>query len=160
MGVGGWWGTRCARLLGAGSLAAAAGLAAPACEVVTAPPANAQRMEALPDYATWWTEVEACSRLSGDFASIEWYEVPADPDDGGFFCKDAAGESCAGEWSEPHSIYLAGPSAVYPSGYVADEWTVKHEMLHDLVGRPGHPEQFDYCHLRTRSPTGVSGQTH
>ena len=115
-----------ASLLGAAVVAAACGLAAAGCEMTTAPPANARSIEPLSSYATWWTAVEACSRLTGDAGRVAWYEVPADPDDGGFWCDDAPGESCAGEWAEPHSIYLAGPSAVYPQGYVADQWTVKH----------------------------------
>jgi hypothetical protein len=148
---------RWAPALGAVLIAAASGAAVSGCRVATAPPSGARPLDPLPSYAVWWQDVEACSRLTGDVARVDWYQVPADVADGGFACADGPGGRCAGEWAEPHAIYLAGPSPENPAGYAADEWTVKHEMLHDLVGRPGHPEQFDYCHLASRSPAGVYG---
>src|SRR5439155_2186966 len=27
-------------------------------------------------YRAWWTEIERCAGLSGDFDRVEWYEVP------------------------------------------------------------------------------------
>src|SRR5713226_8484233 len=27
-------------------------------------------------YRTWWTQIEACAGLWGDFDRVEWYEVP------------------------------------------------------------------------------------
>jgi len=119
-------------------------------------PTDAVRAAAQPDYAAWWSEVEACSALHGDLDLIEWFTVPADSV-GGFWCADGPGQECAGEWYAPHTIYLAGPSRYYPDGYGADEWTVKHEMLHDLVGRPGHPRVFDDCGLKSRTPEGWYG---
>jgi hypothetical protein len=152
-----WLVARVAPVLGAAWFAAASGAAVSGCEVATAPPSGARPLNVLPGYATWWSEVEACSRLTGDLRRVDFYQVPPDSTDGGFSCPDGPGGRCAGEWAEPHDVYLAGPSPVYPTGYAADEWTVKHEMLHDLVGRPGHPQQFDYCHLASRSPSGVYG---
>ncbi len=146
-----------APVLRAAILAAAMLVAAPACKVATAPPADARPMAPLPSYRAWWSDVEGCARLTGDLGRVDWYVVPADPTAGGFYCEDGPDHVCAGEWAEPHSIYLAGPSPAYPTGYASDEWTVKHEMLHDLVGRPGHPQEFDYCHLAARSPSGVYG---
>ncbi len=134
-----------------------AGLMIAGCEAPTAPPTGARTFTPLASYATWWADVEACSRLTGALVRVTWYQVPPDSADGGFSCADGPNQRCGGEWSEPHSIYLAGPSAANALGYAMDEWTVKHEMLHDLVGRPGHPEQFDYCHLASRSPSGVYG---
>ena len=150
---------RLAPVLCLASLAAAAGIAGNGCEVATAPPPDAKPMDPLPAYAQWWAEVQSCSGLVGDEQRVAWFEVPADPADGGFWCEDGPDHTCAGEWAEPHSIYLAGPSNHYPLGYVADEWTVKHEMLHDLVGHPGHPQVFDDCHLASRTPSGVYGLT-
>ena len=132
-----------------------AGAASVGCEVPVAPE-NAYRVAALPSYATWWTEDVECSGLTGDLQDVEWYVVPADSD-GGFWCEDGPDHTCAGEWVAPHSIYLAGPNKSYPQGYAADEWTVRHEMLHELVGRPGHPRVFDDCHLASRTPSGVYG---
>jgi hypothetical protein len=152
-----WRVTRLALALGSALIAVVPGVAGSGCEVATAPPADFRPMAVLPSYARWWSEVEACSRLTGDLTRVDWFEVQADSADGGFACEDGPDHLCAGEWAEPHYIYLAGPSLAYPSGYTVDEWTVKHEMLHDLVGRPGHPEQFDYCHLASRTPSGVYG---
>jgi hypothetical protein len=131
------------------------GVAGAGCEISSAP-VNAHRVAAPPSYATWWHETEECSGLTGDLQRVDWFVVPADSD-GGFWCADGPDYTCAGEWVAPHSIYLAGPSRTYPVGYVADEWTVKHEMLHDLVGRPGHPTPFADCHLESRTPDGVNG---
>jgi len=119
-------------------------------------PANAQPASALPVYATWWHQVEACSGLTGDLGLVAWYTVPADSV-GCFWCEDGPDESCAGEWVAPHAIYLAGPSRFFPQGYGADEWTVKHEMLHDLVGHAGHPRVFNVCGLASRTPAGWYG---
>lgn len=47
-------------------------------------------------------------------------------------------------------IALAGPNRFFPDGYADDEWTVKHEMLHDLLGTPEHPAAFTTCHLLFR----------
>ena len=138
-------------------VAGAAGVASAGCEVPLAPE-NAVRMTALSSYATWWSDDQACSGLTGDLQDIEWYVVPADSA-GGFWCEDGPDHACAGEWVAPHSIYLAGPNRTYPQGYSADEWTVRHEMLHDLVGRAGHPPVFDQCHLASRTPSGVYGIT-
>ena len=136
-------------------MAGAAGVASVGCRVPVAP-GNAARVVAPPGYAAWWSEDLQCSGLSGDLQKVEWYEVPAESD-GGFWCEDGPDHTCAGEWVEPHAIYLAGPSRTYPQGYAADEWTVRHEMLHDLVGAPGHPRVFDDCRLASRTPDGVYG---
>ena len=147
-----------ARFLAAAGLiwvTAGTGLAGAGCEVSVAP-LDARRAEALPNYATWWRETEACSGLAGDLQRVAWFTVPADSD-GGFWCEDGPDHACAGQWVAPHAIYLAGPSKRYPQGYSVDEWTVKHEMLHDLVGQPGHPSVFDDCRLASRTPAGVYG---
>jgi len=39
---------------------------------------------------------------------------------------------CAGHWRKDHHIFLAGD-------WATDEMVVRHEMLHDLIGLPGHP---------------------
>lgn len=145
------------RRVAAATLAAAL-LGATACRDATAPlPQGSWRVAASESYTVWWQEVESCSGLTGDLARIAWHEVPADSAYGGFWCEDAPDNECAGEWVSPHDIYLAGPSALMPEGYVADAWTVKHEMLHDLVGRPGHPQVFADCRLDSRTPAGVFG---
>lgn len=76
-------------------------------------------------YREWWAKTEACSGLSGDFARVRWSEVPGPS----FPC--ASGE-CAGHWESSHRIYLA-------AAWKLDEMVVRHEMLHDLLERSGHP---------------------
>src|SRR2546422_854474 len=66
---------------------------APAGAVVFTPPAA---------YGTWWAEIESCAGISGDFAAIDWYEVPGSS----YSCPAYDGE-CAGWWQPPHTIYLA-----------------------------------------------------
>jgi hypothetical protein len=76
-------------------------------------------------YQDWWAKTEACSGLSGDFTRISWSVIEGSS----FSCSSG---QCAGHWSEDHHIYLAGD-------WVMDEMVVRHEMLHELIGRPGHP---------------------
>jgi hypothetical protein len=98
-------------------------------------------------YREWWGKTEACSGLSGDFDRIQWSVVPGY----GFEC---ASGTCAGHWEPGHHIYLAGD-------WTMNEMVVRHEMLHDLLGRPGHPDPpfGDPCPLTwatwrgDRSPT-------
>src|SRR2546425_8619861 len=66
---------------------------APAGAIEFAPPAA---------YGTWWAEIESCAGISGDFAAVEWYEVPG----ASYSCPAYDGE-CAGWWQPPHTIYLA-----------------------------------------------------
>lgn len=78
-----------------------------------------------PVYREWWVKTEACSGLSGNFDRLTWSVV----DGPSFSCSSG---QCAGHWSKDHHIYLAGEWAM-------DEMVVRHEMLHDLIGMPGHP---------------------
>jgi hypothetical protein len=76
-------------------------------------------------YQEWWLKTQACSGLVGNFDRIRWsvIEGPSFPCSSG---------KCAGHWSNDHHIVLAGD-------YSMNEMVVRHEMLHDLIGRPGHP---------------------
>lgn len=97
----------------------------------------------LAQYETWWAETEECSGLEGGFDRISFYRVSAPLEDGGtrFPCGEG-GEStrCSGMWQAPHDIYLA-------PAMLRIEHLVKHEMLHDLIGAPGHPAAFHECSL-------------
>ncbi len=128
---------------------ALAGVAAIGCEVPTRP--NGTRLAATPAvFAVWWQEVERCAGVSGDLDRISWYVVPCEPGETGFRCEATPEGLCAGEWRKPHTIELAGPNRILPEGYVSDEWTVKHEMLHDLLGTPEHTTQFWNCQVALR----------
>ena len=125
------------------------GVAAAGCEVPTAPRGDMLRMPPAA-FSQWWQEVEQCSGVSGDLARVDWYVVPCADGEAGFTCDVTPDGLCAGEWRAPHVIQLAGPNRFFPAGYVQDEWTVKHEMLHDLLGTADHPQAFKTCHLALR----------
>lgn len=82
-------------------------------------------MEPPAVYQEWWAKTEACSGLSGDFDRVEWMVVPGES----FPCSSG---DCVGHWDPSHKIFLA-------SDWSMHEMVVRHEMLHDLVRRSGHP---------------------
>jgi hypothetical protein len=88
-------------------------------------PAGSQPWEPPAVYQEWWTRTEACSGLSGDFDRVEWMIVPGES----FPC---ASGNCVGHWDPGHKIFLA-------SDWTDHEMVVRHEMLHDLMRRSGHP---------------------
>ncbi len=77
-------------------------------------------------YREWWAKTEACSERKGDFDRLRWSVIEGRS----FPCSSG---DCAGHWRTDHHIYLAGD-------WIMDEMVVRHEMLHDLLGRPGHPD--------------------
>lgn len=89
-------------------------------------PAGGEPMEPPALYREWWARTQACSGIEGNFDRIRWWVVEGD----GFECPSG---QCAGRWNDDHDIYIA-------SDYVSNEMVVRHEMLHDLIGRPGHPD--------------------
>ena len=120
-----WRVARLALALGSVLIAVVPGVAGSGCEVATAPPADARPMAVLPSYARWWSEVEACSRLTGDLTRVDWFEVQADSADGGFALSLRAavsvahpqreiqperGERVVRSRSDPRSRRLATPS--------------------------------------------------
>jgi hypothetical protein len=126
------------------------GVAAVGCEMPTSPPPGSMSLAPPSVFAQWWQEVEECSGATGNLSLISWYQVPCKSGETGFPCDVAPDGLCAGEWIAPHTIELGGPNRFFPVGYQADEWTVKHEMLHDLLDTPDHPVQFTNCHLAFR----------
>jgi hypothetical protein len=77
-------------------------------------------------YREWWAKTEACSGLRADFDRVQWSMVPGNS----FPC---ASGKCAGHWEPGHRIYLA-------EDWTINEMVVRHEMLHDLLDRAGHPD--------------------
>ena len=77
-------------------------------------------------YQEWWAKTQACSGRTGNFSRISWSTIE------GYSFPCSSGE-CAGHWRTNHHIFLAGD-------WIMDEMVVRHEMLHDLIGRPGHPD--------------------
>jgi hypothetical protein len=76
-------------------------------------------------YREWWAATEACSGLSGDFDRVEWMIVPGES----FECGSGR---CVGHWDPDHKIFIA-------SDWTRHEMVVRHEILHELMRRSGHP---------------------
>ena len=88
-------------------------------------PAGSQPLDPPAVYRTWWERTEACSGLSGNFDRIDWMIVPG----GSFSCPSG---QCVGRWEPGSKIYLAEEWQMH-------EMVVRHEMLHALMRRSGHP---------------------
>ena len=95
-------------------------------------PPGATPMTVHPEYATWWQSTESCSGLKGNFASVEWFEVA-----GTSTFQSEAGP-VVGLWTKSsgqNRITIAGD-------YVDNELVVRHEMLHALLSKEGHPVEY------------------
>jgi len=113
-----------------------------ACEVLGPPeplPENAHLLNPLPTYHEWWAATEACSGLDGTLGEIAWYVVP------GVSTFETENGPMVGLWS--HSS--EGMRIVLAGDYTDSELVVRHEMLHALLDRDGHPSEYfeDRCRL-------------
>jgi hypothetical protein len=88
---------------------------------------NAVPFDPPPRYADLWREVEECSGIRGHFGRIRWWRVPGATG----FWRD--GQRVGGLWFRDHSIVI---------GELAGYHVVRHEMLHDLLSRGGHPPYY------------------
>ena len=102
-------------------------------------PLGAERFDPPAVYTVLWGEVETCAGVQGSMSVVHWYVVPKTLT---FPCEYGA---CRGLWVAPHSIYLSDAAA--HDTFFEEFFTVKHEILHDLVGAPGHPPVFQQCGL-------------
>ncbi len=93
-------------------------------------PAAASATAPLPEYATWWTDIENCLGVQAHFGRVSWATVSTEWGKG-FACTVGELGTCYGLWSSPHFIYLAGWAA-------RDPMLVKHEMIHDILGTGSH----------------------
>ena len=96
------------------------------CAADAAAPEVYERFDPPAEYRAWFTSTEACSGLSGEFDRLRFYRVPGAE----FPCPSG---TCVARWTDDHHIYVA-------ENYLTDEMVVRHEMLHDLIGQPGHPD--------------------
>jgi hypothetical protein len=105
-------------------------LAGLSCGHLTDPPLPTNALVFNPPavYTKWWAMVESCSGLTGSLESVNWYSTLGqlvDPND-----NDA---TIAGYWS------LAGNRIVLSTSDTIAGGIVRHEMLHALLRRAGHP---------------------
>ncbi|HTL58235.1 MAG TPA: hypothetical protein VL361_21290 [Candidatus Limnocylindrales bacterium] len=98
-----------------------------ACGLITGPlPPGAERFAPPAVYARWWSMTEACSGHSGDLRVVQWYRVPGM----GFLHE---GQEVTGFWgSRTNRIVLADEA-------IDEGSVVRHEMLHALLQKAGHP---------------------
>jgi hypothetical protein len=104
-----------------------------------APPAGAVLMSPPAQYAAWYASTEACAQLTGAAGRIEWYVVP------GVSTFDTSIGEKVGLWERVGNV-----SRITIAGnYTDNEMVVRHEMLHDLLERAGHPPEYfvTRCHL-------------
>ena len=119
-------------------LVLAVALAATGCESIIDPelllPPNPVPTTPSVDYATWYTQAEACTGVTGDFDRVRWFSVPGER------WWDPLWEQYAiGTWRSPHDIYIA-------EAHLDNEDVVKHEIVHDLLqGGHTHDPRFKQC---------------
>lgn len=89
-------------------------------------PPDATPLALTGEYLGWWAKTETCSGLRGDPAGLRFYVIPGSD----FACPTGR---CAGRWESDGRIYVA-------AAYQHNEMVVRHEMLHALIGGPGHPD--------------------
>ncbi len=99
-------------------------------------PPRSTVLDPPPQYRAWWAKTEACSGLVGNFDTITWRVTPDDH----FYI---AGRWVIGAWR----TLLDHPTIYLAAKYQNSEMIVRHEMLHDLIGVPGHPPLFEQCYL-------------
>src|ERR1700730_14871912 len=90
-------------------------------------PSDAERFAPPEVYATWWNMTESCSGLVGSLSSVTWFKTNH------YLMRPKSEQSIRGYWSQAgNQIVMAGTS-------VFDGGAVRHEMLHALIGKLGHP---------------------
>lgn len=102
-------------------------------------PAGAVPLAAPAQYKEWWSRTERCAGMSGDFAAVQWYVVPG-----------AETFTVSGQPRVGLRIQEGGTIRVILAGqWSADEMVVRHEMLHAILRREGHPQEYfvDRCQL-------------
>jgi hypothetical protein len=87
-------------------------------------------------YARWYADLERCTGRRGTFDELRWFVVPR--------WTLVPGRHVFGRALPNHRIVLA-------AGMESQEWLVKHEMLHDLLG-DSSPQNPLFAALVSPSP--------
>ena len=102
-------------------------LAAPAAPEL---PTGAEVLVPLATYAEWWQATENCAGRHSDMSRISWFTIPNHTS---FLYGNSRYDGYW--WDGVHWILLAGER-------VNDGMIVRHEMLHELLGRGDHPPEY------------------
>lgn len=78
-------------------------------------------------YSTWWRMTEACSAVTGSLASVSWYQTSQVVHD------THSGDVIAGYYERGSNRIVLTASVMMNGGIV------RHEMLHALLQKAGHP---------------------
>lgn len=110
-----------------------------ALEPTSSLPEGAVQIQAPMSYAVWWNRTEVCAGLTGRMDAVTWYVVP-----GVSTFQTESGEK-VGFWTKSPN----GTRIIVAGQYRDNELVVRHEILHELLGREGHPEMYfrDRCNL-------------
>lgn len=92
-------------------------------------------------YREYWSEMEKCSKFTGDFDKVHFYEYPSDSVSIPITSPGAF--DVVAWWS------ITTNSIIILRSHIREPEVVKHEMLHALMGFPGHSFFiFTYrCHI-------------
>ncbi|HJQ12002.1 MAG TPA: hypothetical protein VJ840_13315 [Gemmatimonadaceae bacterium] len=94
-------------------------------------PTDAKEFSPPSVYSTWWNMTQACSGSTGSLGAVTWFKTDKP------LHNSETGESINGYWSASSNRIVLTTSAMLDGGIV------RHEMLHALVRKPGHPrDQF------------------
>ena len=102
-----------------------------ACDLPTEPfPSGAVPFEPPEAYSAWWELTQSCAGVRRDMSRIQWFVVP-----GSESIPVRGGEYHGAWYSDGNRIVLAERAQM--SGPL-----VRHEMLHALIARGGHPREY------------------
>jgi hypothetical protein len=119
------------------ALIAVAALLLSACAPEPTLPVGAVRFDPPERFRTLWAETEACSRRQRPFDNVRWYQVPD------------MWEVTMYDGRQVAAFYdLRRDLVVIAGAYMTSDPLIKHESLHAILDRPGHPVEFDLCDLR------------
>jgi hypothetical protein len=93
-------------------------------------PSGAEALVAPSTYVEWWRETERCAGVYAELKRVSWFVVPNRTS-----FPYRGGQYDGYWWNGVHWILLAGDK-------VQNAMIVRHEMLHDLLGKGNHPARY------------------
>ena len=119
---------RLAILASAATLVLGCGVLDPVSEL----PEGAVQFSPPAQYTVWWGRTETCAQLTSSMEAVRWYVVP------GVATFPTESGDKVGYWSKSRE----GTRIIIAGDYRDHELVVRHEILHELLGREGHPDEY------------------